>query len=62
MRRDVPASGETMAEWVWHLTVTPRKRTKVPATYPSADASYCSPPPAIAHPFRQTGPAIGPRG
>ncbi|WP_406380773.1 tyrosine-type recombinase/integrase [Streptomyces sp. NBC_01618] len=30
-RTDIPASGETMAEWVRHLTVTPRKRTKAPA-------------------------------
>ncbi|MEE1745827.1 hypothetical protein [Streptomyces sp. JV184] len=30
-RTAVPASGETMAEWVQHLTVTPRKRTGAPA-------------------------------
>ncbi|MFF5695019.1 site-specific integrase [Streptomyces albidoflavus] len=30
-RVPVPASGETMAEWVRHLTVTPRPRTNRPA-------------------------------
>jgi site-specific recombinase XerD len=30
-RTAVPASGETMAEWVRHLTVTPRPRTGAPA-------------------------------
>ena len=30
-RTAVPASGETMAEWVRHLTVTPRPRTNRPA-------------------------------
>ncbi|MFD9496869.1 tyrosine-type recombinase/integrase [Streptomyces sp. NPDC060005] len=30
-RTTVPASGETMAEWVRHLTVTPRERTGRPA-------------------------------
>ncbi|MGA5376000.1 site-specific integrase [Streptomyces griseoincarnatus] len=30
-RVSVPASGETMAEWVRHLTVTPRPRTGKPA-------------------------------
>ena len=30
-RTAVPASGETMAEWVRHLTVTPRPRTSRPA-------------------------------
>ncbi|MGW1354856.1 tyrosine-type recombinase/integrase [Streptomyces sp. NPDC002409] len=30
-RTVVPASGETMAEWVRHLTVTPRPRTNRPA-------------------------------
>lgn len=30
-RTTVPASGETMAEWVRHLTVAPRKRTGAPA-------------------------------
>ncbi|MET9987137.1 hypothetical protein [Streptomyces rochei] len=29
-RTAVPASGETMAEWVQHPTVTPRKRTGAP--------------------------------
>ncbi|MFB6832145.1 hypothetical protein [Streptomyces hydrogenans] len=30
-RMVLPASGETMAEWVRHLTVTPRSRTNRPA-------------------------------